>query len=228
MKKILIIDDDTTLSTRLKAYFSNFDIELISCETPSAGLNALDNDKPELVLLDVMLPDKDGFQVCKEIRAQNDVPIIMLTARGELTDKVLGLEIGADDYLAKPFEPRELVARINVLLRRKAKTTSNKEKWTFEDLDIYPEHHKVILKQVEIPFTGMEFRVLKLLAGSAGRVFSRDDLLNELKGIDSDVYSRSVDILLSRVRNKLEDNAQNPKYIKTIRNMGYCFIGKRQ
>ncbi|NOU51482.1 response regulator transcription factor [Pseudoalteromonas sp. JBTF-M23] len=222
-----MIDDDPALCTRLQEYVAQYDIALLTCGTPSKGLTALAQHNPDLVLLDVMLPEKDGFTVCKDIREQYDTPIIMLTARGELTDKVLGLEIGADDYLAKPFEPRELVARINVLLRRGNTRTKKELKWSFLGLDIYPEHHKLVLDGQEIDITGMEFRLLRLLAGNPGRIYSRDELLNELKGMGSDVYSRSVDILLSRLRNKLKDSAQSPKYIKTIRNMGYCFVGKR-
>lgn len=222
-----MIDDDYSLSKRLGDYFSQHDIELTSCESPSKGLKTLSEISPDLLLLDVMLPEKDGFTLCKEIREYNNIPIIMLTARGELTDKVLGLEIGADDYLAKPFEPRELVARIGVLLRRKTMTTNEQSVWKFQGLTIFPQHHKVLLEGIEVNFTGMEFRLLRLLTRNPGQVFNRDELLNELKGIDSDVYSRSVDILLSRLRNKLGDNAQNPRYIKTIRNIGYCFVGRR-
>lgn len=227
MKRVLIIDDDLNLCKRLKEYFVQYNLELIICESPSIGLSKLADSNAELLLLDVMLPEKDGFTLCKEIRAMSNIPIIMLTARGELTDKVLGLEIGADDYLAKPFEPRELVARINVLLRRDSVVSNKPEALSFKDLTIFPKHHKVELEGNEVVITGMEFRLLILLANSPGRVFNRDELLNELKGIDSDVFSRSIDILLSRLRNKLNDNAQNPKYIKTIRNMGYCFVGKR-
>lgn len=222
-----MIDDDPTLCARLQEYVAQYDIALLTCGTPSAGLSVLAEKTPDIILLDVMLPEKDGFTVCKEIREQYDTPIIMLTARGELTDKVLGLEIGADDYLAKPFEPRELVARIKVLLRRNNTMAKKETKWSFLGLDIYPDHHKVTLEGQQVDFTGMEFRLLTLLAGNPCRVFNRDELLHELKGMNSDVYSRSVDILLSRLRSKLKDSAQSPKYIKTIRNMGYCFVGKR-
>jgi OmpR family response regulator RpaB len=226
MIKVVMIDDDETLGRRLREYFVQYDIALTSCVSPSVGLEKLAEIKTELLLLDVMLPEKDGFTLCKELRYNSDIPIIMLTARGDLTDKVLGLEIGADDYLAKPFEPRELVARINVLLRRNKGTNEHKI-WVFEGLSIYPEHHKVLLEKTEVNMTGMEFKLLRLLAEKPGQIFSRDELLNELKGIDTEVFSRSIDILLSRLRSKLGDNAQTPQYIKTIRNMGYCFVGKR-
>lgn len=227
MKTVLIIDDDPSLSARLKQYFTQYDIELHCAETPSEGMAMLSQRSFDLMLLDVMLPEKDGFTLCKEIRAKSDIPIIMLTARGELTDKVLGLEIGADDYLAKPFEPRELVARIEVSLRRNRSVEQEEECWRFIDLDIYPQEHRVILSNEELKLTGMEFRLLCILAKNAGQVFNRDELLNELRGIDADVYSRSIDILLSRLRQKLHDDVNAPRFIKTLRNVGYCFVGKR-
>lgn len=228
--KILMIDDDETLCERLVSYFTQFGLELTAAHTPSDGREKLASLSPDLLLLDVMLPETDGFTLCKEIRASHSLPIIMLTARGELTDKVLGLEIGADDYLAKPFEPRELVARIQVLLRRNptGKSSSSEEVWQFEDLDIFPQHHKAVLNGEEIRLTGMEFRLLVLLAGQPGKVFNRDELLNELKGIDADVYSRSIDILMSRLRQKLGDSPQKVRFIKTLRNVGYTFVAKRR
>jgi DNA-binding response OmpR family regulator len=225
---VLIIDDDQTLCERLVRYFSQFDIKLIAAHTPDIGLQMIDTEKPELLLLDVMLPGTDGFTLCKKIRSQNTLPIIMLTARGDLTDKVLGLEIGADDYLAKPFEARELVARIQVLIRRSTATEPKKDVCRFEHLDVHPQHHKVVLDGQEIKLTGMEFRLLVLLSASPGRIYSRDELLNELKGIDAEVFSRSIDILMSRLRQKLGDKPQQVRFIKTLRTIGYTFIGKRK
>lgn len=224
---ILMIDDDEALCSRLQTYFKQFDLNLEVAHTPSEGKNKLVELAPKLLLLDVMLPETDGFSLCKELRLSHTLPIIMLTARGELTDKVLGLEIGADDYLAKPFEPRELVARIQVLLRRNPVQAMQTEVLKFEQLEIYPEHHKTVLEGNEIKLTGMEFRLLALLAAQPGRIFNRDELLNELKGIDADVYSRSIDILMSRLRQKLGDNPQQVRFIKTLRNVGYTFVAKR-
>jgi DNA-binding response OmpR family regulator len=224
---ILMIDDDEALCSRLQTYFKQFDLNLEVAHTPSEGKNKLAQLAPKLLLLDVMLPETDGFSLCKELRLSHTLPIIMLTARGELTDKVLGLEIGADDYLAKPFEPRELVARIQVLLRRNPVQATQTEVLKFEQLEIYPEHHKTVLEGNEIKLTGMEFRLLALLAAQPGRIFNRDELLNELKGIDADVYSRSIDILMSRLRQKLGDSPQQVRFIKTLRNVGYTFVAKR-
>ncbi len=226
MKNVLMIDDDPSLGSRLTDYFLNYGIQLTVCGTPSEGLRQLAISKPELILLDVNLPEQDGFSLCKQIRANYTLPIIMLTARGELTDKVLGLEIGADDYLAKPFEPRELVARVNALLRR-GTAQPERNLWRFSGLDIYPEHHRVVLDGVPVTFTGMEFKLLCCLAKQPGQVLSRDELLNAVKGVDVELYSRSIDILLSRIRSKLDDNANQPRFIKTIRNAGYCFIGRQ-
>ena len=223
---ILIVDDDTTLCRRLGDYLSQYGLALVAAHTPSDGIKKLASFAPDLVLLDVMLPETDGFTLCKQIRANHSLPIIMLTARGELTDKVLGLEIGADDYLAKPFEPRELVARIQVLLRRNRKRESTSNVWRFADLEIYPQQHTAILDGKTIKLTGMEFKLLSLFASQPGRVFNRDELLNALKGIDSDVYSRSIDILMSRLRQKLGDNPQQVRFIKTLRNVGYTFVAK--
>lgn len=225
---VLIIDDDQTLCERLVRYFLQFDIKLIVAHTPDNGLRMIEREKPELLLLDVMLPGTDGFTLCKEIRKRNTLPIIMLTARGDLTDKVLGLEIGADDYLPKPFEARELVARIQVLIRRNIPTEPREDIWHFEHLDVHPQHHKVVLDGQEIKLTGMEFRLLVLLSASPGRIYSRDELLNELKGIDAEVFSRSIDILMSRLRQKLGDKPQQVRFIKTLRSIGYTFIGKRK
>lgn len=222
-----MIDDDEALCSRLQTYFKQFDLNLEVAHTPSEGKNKLAQLEPKLLLLDVMLPETDGFSLCKELRLSHTLPIIMLTARGELTDKVLGLEIGADDYLAKPFEPRELVARIQVLLRRNPVQAMQTEVLKFEQLEIYPEHHKTVLEGNEIKLTGMEFRLLALLAAQPGRIFNRDELLNELKGIDADVYSRSIDILMSRLRQKLGDSPQQVRFIKTLRNVGYTFVAKR-
>jgi len=228
MKTVLIIDDDRDLTGRLKQYFAQFSLELLCADTPSIGLKLLATTSVDLLLLDVMLPEVDGFSLCKQVRQESDIPIIMLTARGELTDKVLGLEIGADDYMAKPFEPRELVARIEVLLRRNHSTQIQESYLKFAGLEIQPAQHQALLNGQPLSLTGMEFRLLHLLAKNAGQVFNRDELLNELRGIDADVYSRSIDILLSRLRQKLQDDVNAPKYIKTLRNVGYCFIGKAE
>lgn len=224
--KILIIDDDKELCERLRSYFARYDLTLCIANMPSKGLTYLDQEKPDALLLDVMMPETDGFTLCKQIRANNNLPIIMLTARGELSDKVLGLELGADDYLAKPFEPRELVARIQVLLRRNTQPSKQEDVLNFDGLEICLQRHEVILDGEELVLTGMEFNLLTLMAKSPGAVFSRDQILNKLKGIDTELFSRSIDILMSRLRQKLGDDPKKVRFIKTLRGAGYTFIAR--
>jgi DNA-binding response OmpR family regulator len=170
-----------------------------------------------------MLPDMDGFDVCRTIRQTSNVPIIMLTARGEITDKVVGLELGADDYLAKPFEPRELVARIQSVLRRTRRLEDTRS-LSFNRLSIDPGTQMVLLDGIPVDLTTNEFRALVLLAANAGKVLNRDQILQELRGIDCDAFNRSVDITVSRLRQKLRDNPKSPEFIKTVWGSGYVFI----
>tara|TARA_R100001594_G_C4006185_1_gene255928 strand:+ start:425 stop:1129 length:705 start_codon:yes stop_codon:yes gene_type:complete len=234
MTTILIIDDDLSLCDRLAQYFRKFDLELLQANTPSDGLLLLDKHSPELLLLDVMMPEMDGFTLCKKIRRRHALPIIMLTARGQLNDKVYGLEIGADDYLAKPFEPRELVARVQVLLRRispsgEAEEFSSKpDQLAFDGMTIDLQQQRVEVDGKEVKLTGMEFMLLAVLSSNIGKVYNRDKVMSALKGIEVELYSRSVDVLLSRLRQKLHDDPQNPRFIKTLRNVGYTFIAKPQ
>lgn len=230
MTKILIIDDDQYLCESLIAYFSQFDIELMYANTPSDGLRKLEKYSPELLLLDVMMPEMDGFTLCKKIRLNHSLPIIMLTARGQLNDKITGLELGADDYMAKPFEPRELVARTQAFLRRINDSQQSKKQdkiLKFEGMTLYPEQHRLEVDGNEVKLTGMEFTLLNVLATNIGKVFNRDQVISELKGVEVELYSRSVDILLSRLRQKLKDDPQQPRFIKTLRNVGYTFVAKK-
>lgn len=226
MPRILLIDDDEKLAGLLGTYFERFDLELISATVPSVGLEKLASEDPDLVILDVMLPEQDGFNVCRTIRKTSSVPVIMLTARGEVTDRIVGLEIGADDYVPKPFEPRELVARIQNVLRRSGQGPANAEELKFKDLGINTERRSVILDGETLDLTTMEYQLLVLFASNPGRTFSRDEILNELRGIDAQIFSRSVDILVSRLRQKLNDTAKHPRFIKTVWGTGYTFVGE--
>jgi DNA-binding response OmpR family regulator len=170
-----------------------------------------------------MLPEMDGFEVCKTVRLTSNVPIIMLTARGEVTDKVVGLELGADDYLAKPFEPRELVARIQSVLRR-TRPLSVTPNLSFNRLIIDLDKRTVLLDESPVDLTTNEFAALALLAENAGKVLNRDQILQELRGIDCDAFNRSVDITMSRLRQKLKDDPRSPEFIKTIWGTGYVFV----
>ena len=222
MRDILLIDDDKKLGELLAAYFKDFDINVHNAVRPSDGFAKLKSNIFELVILDVMLPEQDGFEVCKVIRKESDIPIIMLTARGEVMDRIVGLELGADDYLPKPFEPRELLARIQRILQRTKHTAGPSERLQFGELIIDQEAMQATINSDVLPLSGMEYQLLLLLARSPQKTFSRDEILNQLKGIDAELYSRSVDILVSRLRQKLKPMDM----IKTIRGRGYIFTGK--
>jgi len=228
MPRILLIDDDEKLGELLGAYFRLFDMELVAANHPALGLAKLEKEKPDLVILDVMLPDQDGFQVCRDIRRHSAVPIIMLTARGDVTDRVVGLELGADDYMPKPFEPRELIARVQNVLRRAAprEERGDKDRLRFRDLDINLERRTAELEGETLDLTTMEYQLLVLFASNPGRTFTRDEILNELRGIDAQLFSRSVDILVSRLRQKLKDTTRQPRFIKTVWGTGYTFVGE--
>jgi two-component system phosphate regulon response regulator OmpR len=224
MESILLIDDDQNLGVLLKEYFSKFQFSLVHSTKPSEALNQIKNKKFEAVILDVMLPEMDGFETFKQIRKISEIPVLMLTARGDLTDKVLGLEMGVDDYLPKPFEPRELVARIKALIRRTNKNPGLQSNLKSGDIILNLQAHTVMLKGKDLGLSTHEFAVLKLFMTHPGQVLSRDKILDELRGIDWESYNRSVDVAVSRLRQKLGDSAKAPHYLKTVWGDGYCFI----
>jgi OmpR family response regulator RpaB len=220
MHRVLLIDDDEHLAAPLAIYLRRFDFELEAALRPSVGLARLRAEGFDAVILDVMLPEMDGFELCRTIRRESDVPIVMLTARGEVMDRVVGLEIGADDYLAKPFEPRELAARLQTILRRSRTAT---QRLRFEGLEIDLERRQVLRQGQPVELTGAEFELLALLAAEPQKVFSRDEILNRLRGQEAELFTRAVDLLVSRLRRKLEPL----DCIKTLRNAGYAFAAAR-
>jgi OmpR family response regulator RpaB len=236
MHHILLIDDDAQLGGPLAAYFQRFELALTQALKPSEGLALLRG--PDLhggfdaAILDVMLPEMDGFELCRTIRKESDIPLVMLTARGEVMDRVVGLELGADDYLPKPFEPRELVARLQTVLRRRVSppgppanaAVNGQGALDFEGLSIDPARRSVTRLGQAVELTGTEFELLHLLARESGRVYTRDDILNHLRGHEADLYTRAVDIVVSRLRKKLEPLDA----IKTLRNAGYALALPRQ
>ena len=222
--RILLIDDDEHLAAPLASYFARFDFQLDSASRPSEGLARLRAERYDAAILDVMLPEMDGFALCREIRKESDIPIVMLTARGDVMDRVVGLEIGADDYLPKPFEPRELLARIQTVLRRARAPAASARRLVFEGLTIDLDRRQVTRPEGLVELTSTEFELLALLAGEPQKVFSRDEILNRLRGHEADLYTRAVDILVSRLRRKLEPL----DCIKTLRNVGYAFAGARR
>ena len=225
-KPILIIDDDQKLNLLLKTYLTPFGLDVITAAHPDEGLRLLKNRKPSLVILDVMLPGKDGFQVLREIRASSQTPVIMLTARGDVTDRVVGLESGADDYLAKPFEPRELVARIQSVLRRHAPVKPAQDSLRSGDLEVDLGQRAASLAGKDLGLSTTEFEVLVFFLRNAGTVLSRDRIMEYLKGIECEAFNRSIDVAVSRLRRKLNDPASDPKFFKTVWGEGYLYIGK--
>ncbi|HCX83443.1 MAG: DNA-binding response regulator [Curvibacter sp. RIFCSPHIGHO2_12_FULL_63_18] len=222
MHRILLIDDDTQLGGPLAAYFARFDMALECALRPSEGLARLQQGGIDAAILDVMLPEMDGFALCRAIRKESDIPILMLTARGEVMDRVVGLELGADDYVPKPFEPRELVARVQTVLRRRAPVAAkmvppDANTLLFDGLQVNATTRTVLRQGEAVDLTSTEFDLLLLLARAPGKVFSRDDILNQLRGHEAELYTRAVDIVVSRLRKKLEPL----DCIKTLRNAGY-------
>jgi two-component system, OmpR family, response regulator len=224
MPRLLLIDDDELLGPPLAAYFARAGFELQHATRPSAGLALLRGGGFDAAILDVMLPEMDGFELCRTIRKESELPIVMLTARGDVMDRVVGLELGADDYLPKPFEPRELLARVQTILRRVPAVANAARQLRFEGIEIDLDRRSVIRGGETVDLTGTEFELLVLLAAAPHKVFSRDDILEKLRGRSAeDIHSRAVDILVSRLRRKLEPL----DCIHTLRNAGYTFAGVR-
>ena len=218
MPEILLIDDDEKLAQSLQLYFARFEMALDSETSPLRAIERIGKVEYDLVILDVMLPQIDGFETCRRIRKISDIPIIMLTARGEVTDRIVGLELGADDYLPKPFEPRELVARINNVLKRQRSTSAQALQWGELRLDL--DRKQLLRDDQPVALTVAEFELLSMLVKAQGGVLTRDEIMHELHGIDADIYSRAIDVLVSRLRQKL----QRPELIRTLRGQGYQLL----
>jgi DNA-binding response OmpR family regulator len=223
-QSVLVIDDDERLCALLTEYLAQFHFSVRTAVHPDAGLRALKAEPPDIVVLDVMLPGTDGLAVCRKIWETSRVPIVMLTARGSVTDRVVGLEMGADDYLPKPFEPRELVARLQAVLRRGTASPGD-ERARAGDLDVNWTTRTALLHGQPLPLTTSEFELLGLLVRNRGRVLSRERIMDQMRGVDWEAYDRSIDVLVSRLRQKLGDAARQPLFIRTVRGTGYCFIG---
>ena len=221
VRKLLLIDDDEGLAEPLRQYFAQFELALDSELRPLAAIERLRQQEYDLVVLDVMLPEIDGFETCRRIRQFSNIPIVMLTARGEVMDRVVGLELGADDYLPKPFEPRELVARIQNIFRR-GKPGGEGRDYRIGDMTLDLERKQLFRGEVEVALTSAELGLLGLLVQNRERVLSRDEIMQALRGIDADLYSRAIDVLVSRLRQKLE----RPELIRTVRGQGYQFVDR--
>jgi len=225
--RVLLVDDDVRLFDLLSTYLGQNDFHVTSAADGPRGLAALEAGTFDVVLLDLMMPGMDGIEVCRRIRQKSNVPILMLTARGDETDRVVGLEMGADDYVAKPFSPRELVARIKAVLRR-ARPDVVGEKLIAGDIVVDLGQRTVTKSGEPVDLTGLEFDLLCALARRPGRVVARDALLSEAGRGDVTVGERTVDVHVSHLRQKLGDDPRSPKLIKTVRGIGYVLAKDKQ
>lgn len=224
--RILIVEDDERLATLTQDYLRKNGLDVAIEMDGNKAIRRIVSEQPDLVVLDVMLPGSDGLTVCREVRPHYNQPILMLTARTEDMDQVLGLEMGADDYVAKPVQPRVLLARIRALLRRADKTATDDvpQRLEFGGLIIDNGGRTVSLNGKPVDFTSAEYDLLWLLAANAGRILSREDIFERLRGIEYDGQDRSIDVRISRIRPKIGDDPENPKRIKTVRSKGYLFV----
>ncbi len=231
MLSVLLVDDDIQIRQLLSDYLSEFGMAVVAVADGKLMAEALVKGSFDLVILDLMLPGEDGLSLCRSLRAKSDIPILMLTARGETMDRVVGLEVGADDYIVKPFEPRELVARIQTILRRtKGGRESSEEQESmvsFAGWRLNSVLRQVISpEELVIPLSNAEFRLLKVFIEHPCRVLTRDFLLDQARGRNMDLFDRSIDLLVSRLRQKLGDDSRTPGLIKTVRGEGYLFDAK--
>jgi DNA-binding response OmpR family regulator len=223
-KKILVVEDETKIAEIVKAYLEKDGFTVVTVHTGEKAMSQL-KEGFNLIILDLMLPDMDGEDICSAIRKDSDVPIIMLTAKSEEEDRITGLGIGADDYVVKPFSPRELVARVKALLRR-VKGAREITSFNGSDLVIDSSRFEVIKKGDNVVLTPTEFKLLQCISDHQGQVFTRLQLVNVILGYDFEGYDRTIDAHIKNIRHKIEDDQRNPSYIKTVYGVGYKFIGQ--
>ncbi|MCB9763469.1 MAG: response regulator transcription factor [Alphaproteobacteria bacterium] len=221
VQRILVIDDDARIRELLAEYLGGRGFDVETAPDGEAGLERLRAGGVDLVVLDVMMPGKDGFQVCRELRAGSTLPVIMLTARGDDFDRIVGLELGADDYLPKPFNPRELLARIQAVLRRTSPATLEDQVLRAGPITVDPDRRAVHLDGELVDLTTTEFEILRALVANAGRVIPRERLMELARGEEFAAFDRSVDVHVSHIRRKLGDDPKSPTFIKTVRGVGY-------
>jgi DNA-binding response OmpR family regulator len=228
--RVLVVDDDERLASMVAEYLQAHGMEVEHAAHPRKALSLLDSAGFDVVVLDVMLPEIDGFEMVSRIRERSDVPILMLTARGEETDRIVGLELGADDYLPKPFNPRELLARLRALIRRQRRAVvgTGDSILRFGNLEIDVGRRRVRLDGADRDITGHQFDVLLALAENRGRVMSRDELMHRVRGASLDAFDRSIDVHISRIRAAIEEDPKSPKRILTVRGVGYLFASAQE
>ena len=223
VERILIVEDDARLADMLLEYLGQAGFGVTLAPLGATALEKLSDAEYDAVVLDLMLPDMDGLNVCRQLRAKYDTPVLMLTARGDAVDRIVGLELGADDYLPKPFEPRELVARLRAIMRRRVRGTEDSKSSHFGRLEIDTAARAVRLDGKPCELTGYQFDLLAALAKNAGRVLSREVLMELVKGEEFESFDRSIDVHISRIRAVIEDNPKKPRRIITVRTAGYVF-----
>jgi DNA-binding response OmpR family regulator len=225
-KTILVVDDKANVRTLVRDYLTEQGFRVSTADNGQNALYAARHDKPDLILLDIMMPEMDGYEFMRVYRKESETPIILLTAKLEESDKVIGLELGADDYITKPFGMRELVARINTVLRRAGKTAAHARVLRVADIVLDQEVHAVSVKDQDVRLTPSEFDLLAILMGSPGRVFSRVELLDALQGTTFEGIARTIDQHIRNLRAKIEADPAEPKYIETVFGVGYRFAGR--
>ena len=223
---VLIVDDDVKLVKLLQTYFDKEGYNTFSANDGLDALQMVRELKPDIIILDLMLPGLDGLNVCRKIRKINDIPIIMLTARDEESDRLIGLEIGADDYVTKPFSPKEVIARAKAILRRANKEVVRSEPIQAGTLIIDLERHQVTRDGKLVDVTPTEFKIMELLAGNAGKVYSRLHIVEQIQGYSFEGYERTIDAHIKNLRRKIEINSKEPQYIQTVYGIGYKFAGE--
>ncbi len=226
-ERVLLIDDDTKLTAMLATWLRGVGVHADTAADVRTGLLAARAGGHDAIVLDVMLPDGDGLDVLRQIRSFSNVPVLMLTARGEETDRIVGLELGADDYLPKPFNPRELLARLRAVLRRVRPTAAPTEVWRFGRLEIDLGAREVRVDGEAVALTGHQFNLLRALAERPGRVVTRDQLMVAVRGEDLEAFDRSIDVHISRIRAAIEEDPKAPRRILTLRGAGYVFAEKQ-
>ena len=223
-ERILVVEDDPRLADMLSEYLGQAGFRVIVAPAGRAALERLSTAEYDAIVLDLMLPDMDGLDVCRQLRTTSDTPVLMLTGRGDAVDRIVGLEIGADDYLPKPFEPRELLARLRAILRRRVSgSTLSERSLHFGRLEIDTAARAVRLDGAPCDLTGYQFDLLVALASRAGRVLSRDVLMDLVKGEHLEAFDRSIDVHMSRIRAAIEDDPKKPRRVITVRGAGYVF-----
>lgn len=227
MVKVLVVDDEDNVCELVRLYMQKEGYQVLKAHDGLTGLKMVEEEKPDIIILDIMLPEMNGWDVCRKIRQTLDVPIIMLTARSDEVDRIMGLEMGADDYVTKPFSPGELVARVRAILRRASgMSKADTDFVRFNNLELYYEQRKVLFKGKELVLTPKEFDLLWFLASNPGYVFSREQILEKVWGYDFFGDGRTVDAHIKRLRRKLDDDPDNPSYIHTVWGVGYKFEEK--